>query len=81
MYRPPANRVDDLSAAVAMIRGHGFGHLVVAGPDGLDAVPVPVLVDAPSPPPPSAPTAPVCASGPTSPGPTRSGAPRRAPGC
>jgi transcriptional regulator len=47
MYRPPANRVDDLSAAVAMIRGHGFGHLVVAGPDGLDAVPVPVLVDDP----------------------------------
>ena len=47
MYRPPANRVDDLAAAVAMIRGHGVGHLVVAGAHGLDSVPVPVLVDEP----------------------------------
>src|SRR5262245_19508651 len=30
-----------------MVRDHGFGHLVVAGTDGLDAVPLPVLVDAP----------------------------------
>ena len=49
MYRPPANRLDDLAAAIAMVRGHGFGHLVVAGSDGLDAVPVPVLVDEPGP--------------------------------
>jgi transcriptional regulator len=48
MYRPPANRVDDLAAAVAMIREHGVGHLVVAGADGLDSVPVPVLVDDPA---------------------------------
>jgi transcriptional regulator len=47
VYRPPANRVDDLSAAVRIVRDHGFGHLVVAGPDGLDAVPVPVIVDVP----------------------------------
>jgi transcriptional regulator len=47
VYRPPANRVDDLSVAVRIVRDHGFGHLVVAGPDGLDAVPVPVIVDAP----------------------------------
>jgi transcriptional regulator len=45
MYRPPANRVDDLADAVAMVGGRGFGHLVVAGAEGLDAVPVPVLVD------------------------------------
>jgi len=49
MYRPPANRVDDLATAIAMIRGCGIGHLVVAGADGLDAVPVPVLVDDPGP--------------------------------
>src|SRR6186713_529098 len=30
-----------------MVRDHGFGHLVVAGHGGLDAVPVPVLVDEP----------------------------------
>ncbi len=48
MYRPPANRVDDLSVAVRIVRDHGFGHLVVAGPDGLDAVPVPVIVDVPA---------------------------------
>ena len=48
MYRPPANRVDDLSVAVRIVREHGFGHLVVAGPDGLDAVPVPVIVDVPA---------------------------------
>ena len=47
MYRPPANRVDDLAVAVRIVRDHGFGHLVVAGPDGLDAVPVPVIVDEP----------------------------------
>ncbi len=47
MYRPPANRVDDLAVAVRIVRDHGFGHLVVAGPDGLDAVPVPVIVDVP----------------------------------
>jgi len=45
MYRPAANRVDDLGTAVAMIRSHGLAHLVVAGADGLDAVPIPVLVD------------------------------------
>jgi transcriptional regulator len=49
MYRPPANRVDDLADAIAMIRDRAFGHLVVAGADGLDAVPVPVLVDDPGP--------------------------------
>jgi transcriptional regulator len=47
VYRPPANRVDDLALAVALVRRRGFGHLVVAGADGLDAVPVPVLVDEP----------------------------------
>jgi transcriptional regulator len=47
VYRPAANTVHDLAAAIAMIRDHGFGHLVVAGPDGLDAVPLPVLVDDP----------------------------------
>jgi transcriptional regulator len=47
VYRPPANRVDDLAVAVRIVRDHGFGHLVVAGPDGLDAVPVPVVVDVP----------------------------------
>ena len=47
MYRPPANRVDDLSVAARIVRDHGFGHLVVSGPDGLDAVPVPVIVDVP----------------------------------
>lgn len=45
MYRPPANAVADASEALAMVRAHGFGHLVVAGATGLDAVPVPVLVD------------------------------------
>ena len=45
MYRPAPNRVDDLDAALALVRGHGFGHLVVAGSAGLDAVAVPVLVD------------------------------------
>ena len=44
MYRPSANAVAD-TEALAMVRAHGFGHLVVAGADGLDAVPVPVLVD------------------------------------
>jgi transcriptional regulator len=48
VYRPPANRVDDLGVAVGIVRDHGFGHLVVAGPDGLDAVPVPVVVDVPA---------------------------------
>ena len=48
MYRPPANRVDDLAVAVRIVRDHGFGHLVVAGADGLDAVPVPVVVDVPA---------------------------------
>jgi len=47
VYRPPANRVDDLAVAVRIVRDHGFGHLVVAGADGLDAVPVPVIVDEP----------------------------------
>ncbi len=45
MYRPAPNRVDDLPTAVALIRDHGFGHLVVAGPAGLDAVALPVIVD------------------------------------
>jgi transcriptional regulator len=48
MYRPAANRVEDLDAAVGMVTDHGFGHLVVTGPDGFDAVPVPVLVDRPT---------------------------------
>jgi transcriptional regulator len=47
VYRPPANRVDDVAVAVGIVRDHGFGHLVVAGPDGLDAVPVPVVIDEP----------------------------------
>lgn len=48
MYRPPPNRVDDLAVAVRIVHDHGFGHLVVAGPDGLDAVPVPVVIDVPA---------------------------------
>ena len=38
MYRSAVNRVDDLTASLDLLRGHGFGHLVVTGPDGLDAV-------------------------------------------
>jgi transcriptional regulator len=48
VYRPPANRVDDLAVALGIVRNHGFGHLVVAGAAGLDAVPVPVVVDEPT---------------------------------
>lgn len=36
---------DDLDAAVAMARTTGFGHLVVAGPDGMQSTPVPFLID------------------------------------
>ncbi|MGD9701154.1 MAG: FMN-binding negative transcriptional regulator [Acidimicrobiia bacterium] len=45
MYRPAAHAVDEVAVAIAMLRDHGFGHLVVVGRDGLDSVPLPVLID------------------------------------
>jgi transcriptional regulator len=45
MYRPPAFAEDRPEIAVELVERAAFGHLVVAGPDGLDAAPVPVLLD------------------------------------
>ena len=45
MYRPAAFSVDD-GTAVELARAIGFGHLVVAGADGLSATPVPFVLDA-----------------------------------
>ncbi|HSH11045.1 MAG TPA: FMN-binding negative transcriptional regulator [Ilumatobacter sp.] len=44
MYLPQHFREDDTVAAVAMARRAGFGHLVVAGPDGLSSTPLPFLI-------------------------------------
>ena len=46
MYRPPHFAVDDLPTQQALIRAHPLGLLVVAGPDGLTADPIPFLLDA-----------------------------------
>ncbi len=44
MYLPPSFVEDDLAVLAEMIESVGFGHLVVAGPDGLASTPLPVLV-------------------------------------
>lgn len=44
MYRPPAFRIDD-DTGLALAAEVAFGQLVVSGADGLDAVPVPYLID------------------------------------
>lgn len=44
MYLPQHFREDDTGAAVAMARSSGFGHLVVAGPDGPESTPIPFLI-------------------------------------
>lgn len=46
MYRPPHFAVDDLPTQQALIRAHPLGLLVVAGPGGLTADPIPFLLDA-----------------------------------
>lgn len=45
MYLPRHFTENDRDAAVAMTRSAGFGHLTVAGPDGLVSTPVPFLID------------------------------------
>lgn len=45
MYRPAFTAVDDVADLVAIVRSHGFGHLVVHGAAGFDATALPVLVD------------------------------------
>lgn len=44
MYRPPHFRVDD-DVALEMVDAVAFGHLVVVGTEGLDATPLPFLLD------------------------------------
>lgn len=46
MYQPPAFREDDLAAQHALIRARPLGLLVSAGPSGLQASPIPFLLDA-----------------------------------
>jgi transcriptional regulator len=45
MYLPAAFALDDPDVIVTLARSAGFGHLVVVGPDGLSATPVPFVVD------------------------------------
>lgn len=45
MYRPVAFVEDQLDVIVSMVESASLGHVVVAGPDGLDAAPIPLLVD------------------------------------
>jgi transcriptional regulator len=44
MYLPRHFTEDSTEAAVAMARSAGFGHLTVAGPEGLASTPLPFLV-------------------------------------
>jgi transcriptional regulator len=44
MWLPRQFREDSTEVAIAMVRSAGFGHLVVAGPDGLDSTPVPFVI-------------------------------------
>lgn len=44
VYRPEAFAVDDADVLVALARSAGFGHLVVIGPGGLIATPLPFLI-------------------------------------
>ncbi|HEY5664637.1 MAG TPA: FMN-binding negative transcriptional regulator [Ilumatobacter sp.] len=44
MYLPRHFAEDDVEIAVAMARSVGFGHLVVAGTDGLASTPMPFLI-------------------------------------
>ena len=44
MHLPPSFVEDDLAVLAEMIESVGFGHLVVAGPEGLASTPLPVLV-------------------------------------
>jgi transcriptional regulator len=45
MYLPRHFREDDDATAIALARTGGFGHLIVAGPNGLASTPMPFLVD------------------------------------
>lgn len=45
MYTPRHFAVDDQSNTLDLVRRAGFGHLVVAGDDGLASTPVPFVVD------------------------------------
>jgi len=45
MYQPPHFREDRLAVQHALIRAHPLGLLITAGPGGLQANPVPLLVD------------------------------------
>jgi transcriptional regulator len=45
MYVPPAFRLDDPAARLAVMCAHPFALLVTAGGDGIAATPIPVLVD------------------------------------
>jgi transcriptional regulator len=44
MYMPRQFTEEDRSAAVAMARSAGVGHLTVAGPEGLESTPVPFVI-------------------------------------
>jgi transcriptional regulator len=44
MHLPRHFTEDDTGSAVAMVRSAAFGHLVVSGPDGLNATPLPFLI-------------------------------------
>jgi transcriptional regulator len=46
MYQPPHFREDRLEVQHALIRAHPLGLLVTAGPGGLQANPIPLLVEA-----------------------------------
>jgi transcriptional regulator len=45
VYRPAVNAVDEREG-LDLLRRQGFGHLVTVGPEGLDAVALPFLIDA-----------------------------------
>ena len=45
MYQPPHFREDRRAVQHALIRAHPLGLLITAGPDGLQANPIPFLVD------------------------------------
>jgi transcriptional regulator len=45
MFLPRHFAEDDLDLIVTMMRSSAFGHLVVAGPDGLVSTPMPFVVD------------------------------------
>ncbi len=46
MYQPPHHREDDLGVQHALIRAHPLGLLVTAGSGGLEANPIPFVLDA-----------------------------------